>query len=84
MTGNSRNPADPIEHVIEAALAPGDFIEDYACFSFISDLAEVEEQIAKTEHGRVVALYESFIAGCYEKGSEVDAPVAVLACSSVP
>jgi hypothetical protein len=46
--------------------SPRDFIEDYARFSFVSDLAEVEEQIAKTEHGRAVALYESFIAGSYE------------------
>ena len=71
-TGNSRSPADPIERVNRGGARPRDFIEDYACFSFVSDLAEVEEQIAKTVHGRAVALYESSIAGSYEKGSEVD------------
>ena len=56
---------------IEAALAPA-ISSRITYFSFVSDLAEVEEQIAKTVHGRAVALYESSIAGSYEKGSEVD------------
>jgi hypothetical protein len=42
VTGNSRSPVDPIERVNRGGARPRDFIEDYACFSFVSDLAEVE------------------------------------------
>lgn len=72
MTWNSRSPVDPIERVNRGGARPRDFVKDHAFFSFVSDLTELEEEIAKTVHGRAVALYESFIVGSYETGSEVD------------
>ena len=67
--------ADPIEQVIERALNPGAFISDGGCFSFVSDLDEVAAKIAKltrSDPARAVALYETFLAGCYEKAEEID------------
>jgi hypothetical protein len=64
-----------VARAIENALAPGRFIEDRACFSFVGDLERVAASVAKivrTEPGRAEWLYESFIAGCYAKGDEVD------------
>ncbi len=60
---------------VEDALAPGWFVEDRACFSFVGDVEDVEATIAgivPAEPGRAEWLYESFIAGCYAKGDEVD------------
>jgi hypothetical protein len=71
VTGNSRSPADPIERVIEAALAPAISSRITLASPSSATWRRLREQIAKTEHGRAVALYEYFIAGSYEKGSEV-------------
>jgi hypothetical protein len=71
----ARGPRDPLEREIEAALDPGRFVGDRSCFSFVSDLEEVESDIAallESAPGRAVALYEAFIAGCYEKVEELD------------
>lgn len=75
MTRKTRGKRDPVEHEIEVALNPGAFISDRACFSFVSDLHEVATSIAKlteAEPSRAVPLYETFLAGCYEKVEQLD------------
>ena len=67
--------ADPLEREIELALKPGAFISDRACFKFAGELDELASRIAEleaTDPARTVALYEAFLAGCYEKVGEVD------------
>jgi tetratricopeptide (TPR) repeat protein len=67
--------ADPLEQEIEAALQPGFFIKYRAGSAFVEDLDCVEEKIAKlvrSAPARAVALYETFLAGCYEKAEELD------------
>jgi hypothetical protein len=66
---------DGLELEIEAALDPGRYVYDGACFSFVGDLHEVEARVAglvEAAPERAVALYEAFLAGCYEKADEVD------------
>jgi len=75
MRRKSGGQADPIEHQIELALRPGTFIRDHACFSFVSGLEEVAVGIGKltgNDPARAVALFETFLAGCYEKADELD------------
>ena len=75
MTERRRRRVDPVESDIEAALAPGRFIPDRISFTFVSELEGVAGTIAKLisiEPARAVGLYESFLAGCYEKAEEVD------------
>lgn len=75
MTASGRVRRDHLEREIEATLDPGQFVRDRACFSFVSDLEELEDEIAKivpVEPARAVALYEAFLAGCYEKAEELD------------
>lgn len=75
MTRKPRSRTDPLESVIETALAPGRFISYKANFDFVRDLEQVEEQLRRltpTEPARVIALYETFLAGCYEKAEEID------------
>jgi len=67
--------SDPLESDIERALCPGDFISYRGCWDFVSDLERVQGKIAKllyTEPARAVSLYETFLAGCYEKAEELD------------
>jgi len=71
----ARGPADPIESAMEMALAPGRFISEGASDSFVRGLEEVAQQVGgiiEASPDRAVALYETFIAGCYEKAEEVD------------
>ncbi|MCC6130890.1 MAG: hypothetical protein IT186_13280 [Acidobacteria bacterium] len=66
---------DPIEREIEAALDPGAFIPDRACFSFVGGLDEVSAGIAKliaSDPSRAAGLYETFLAACYMKIEELD------------
>lgn len=66
---------DLIEQAMEFALQLGDFINYGAAWSFVTGLEEVEGQIEKLLHDeseRAVDLYETFIAGCYEKAEEID------------
>jgi len=75
MTRRPRAKADPLEHEIELALNPGVFIADRGCSKFVRDLDEVSAKIAElvdTAPARAVALYATFLAGCYEKAEEVD------------
>ena len=75
MTERRRRRVDPVESEIEAALQPGSFIPDRACFTFVSNLEGVAATIGKLvpiEATRAVELYETFLAGCYEKAEELD------------
>jgi tetratricopeptide (TPR) repeat protein len=73
MKRKPRRGADPIEGQMELALNPGAFIPDRECFSFVSGLEEVAAEVAKligTDSARAATLYETFLAGCYEKAEE--------------
>jgi len=75
MTRGHARRGDRIEEAIEAVLQPGRFIAYGAAWSFVDSVEKVEAQIAKlvrTSPARAVALYETFIAGCYEKVEEID------------
>jgi len=64
-----------MERLIETALAPGRFVSDGGNFSFVSELGTAEHELAKlipTAPAQAVALYETFLAGCYEKAEEID------------
>ena len=67
--------ADPLEQEIEDAFRPGHFVEYGAGGSFVEGLDRVEEKLAMlvgSAPARAVALYESFLAGSYEKADELD------------
>jgi hypothetical protein len=66
---------DPVEAEIEHALDPGRFISDRGCFRFVDDLEQVAAAIGRLvtdDPERAATLYETFLAGCYEKAEEVD------------
>ncbi len=66
---------DRIESEIELALEPGQFIRRGAAWPFVEGLECIEYKIAALVHSspeRAVALYETFVAGCYEKADEID------------
>jgi tetratricopeptide (TPR) repeat protein len=70
-----RHRRDPIDHAMELALQLGDFVDYGAAWSFVTGLEEVEGQIEKFLHHKpehAIDLYETFIAGCYEKADEID------------
>jgi hypothetical protein len=51
------------------------FISYGACFSFVSRLEEIAAKIAtvvNTDPSHALELYETFLAGCYEKAGELD------------
>ena len=54
------------------ALRPGRYISEHASCSFVNELESVATRIAEADPERAVGLYETFIAACYEKASEVD------------
>lgn len=72
----ARKGRDPLEHAIEAALAPGAFVGYGDNWSFVEDLEVVRVGIAalikEGEPERAVALLETFLAGCYEKSEQID------------
>ena len=75
MTRGPRAIAKQMERLIESALIPGRFISHHADFSFVEELSAVEKQLAKlisTDPAQAVWLYETFLAGCYEKAEEID------------
>jgi len=75
MTTGPRAIAKQMERLIESALMPGRFISHHADFSFVEELSAVEKQLAKlvrTDPAQAAALYETFLAGCYEKAEEID------------
>jgi tetratricopeptide (TPR) repeat protein len=64
-----------MERLIESALMPGRYISHHADLSFVEELGAVEKQLAKlisTDPAQAVSLYETFLAGCYEKAEEID------------
>ncbi len=64
-----------MERLIETALMPGRFISYNAGFSFVRDLEAVEERLSKclsANPAQAVGLYETLLAGCYEKAGEID------------
>ena len=66
---------DPLEAAIETALRPGQFIDWRMESTFTSDLHAIAAQIDQlvlTDPERAVRIYESFLAGCYEKAEEID------------
>jgi len=75
MTRRPRSKPDPIERAIELALHPAEFISARACFSFVHGLEEIAASMAElkqTDPARAITLYETFLAGCYEKVEELD------------
>jgi tetratricopeptide (TPR) repeat protein len=67
--------ADPFEREIEAALQPGRFVRHAGVWSFVEGLGRIEARIARFVRGspaRAAVLYETFLAGCYQKAEEVD------------
>jgi hypothetical protein len=75
MTRRRPRQRDPLEAAIEAALQPGRFIAYGAGWEFISGLEAVAGQLEKLVHTdpeRAVGLYETFLAGCYEKAEALD------------
>jgi len=66
---------DALEVTIESALEPGRFITYRAGWDFPLALEEVAAQIRKLvaqDPERAIRLYETFLAGCYEKAGELD------------
>lgn len=75
MTRQTNSPKDAIEREIETSLKPGVFVSDRDCYAFTNELDKVVARLAKlteSEPARAVALYEVFLAGCYQKIEEVD------------
>lgn len=74
MSATSSHP-DPMEAEIERALDPGRFVSDRGCFRFVDGLEQVAAAIGRLvgdDPERAATLYETFLAGCYEKAEEVD------------
>lgn len=67
---------DTLERSIERALLPDQFIRYQYASEFVAGLERVKSQIdalvASGEPDRAANLYESLIAGCYEKAEEID------------
>lgn len=64
-----------MEVAIETALRPGQFIDWKLGSTFTSELHAVVAQIDQLlpiDPERAVSLYESLLAGCYEKAEEID------------
>jgi hypothetical protein len=60
---------------MEVALQPGRFIASAAVWDFVSSLEGVDGHLAelvRADPERAVSLYETFLAGCYEKAEELD------------
>ena len=75
MTTRRSGRRDPLETAIEITLEPGRFIAYRAGSDFVSSLEEVAgqlEALVRTDARRAVRLYETFLAGCYEKAEELD------------
>lgn len=75
MPARREKKTDVLEREIEAALQPGCFIKCGAGWAFVEGLERVEKEVAKlvrSAPARAAALYETFVAGCYEKAEELD------------
>ncbi len=75
MTKSHRGKQHPIAGEIELSLSPGAFISYYAMSSFVEDLEAVASKLSSFRQenaSAAVRLYETFLAGCYEKADEID------------
>jgi len=75
MTRQRPTHRDALETAIESALEPGHFVGYGAGADFVSGLEEVAAKIGRlleSNPDRAVLLYETFLAGCYEKVEELD------------
>jgi hypothetical protein len=75
MTKQARTGAKQLERLIETALMPGRFVSYNAGFSFVRGLETVEQRLLQClpeNPAQAVRLYETFLAGCYEKANEID------------
>ena len=75
MTTRRPRQRDPLEAAIEVALQPRRFIAYGAGWDFVSSLEGVAaqlERLVRADPGRAVNLYETFLAGSYEKAEELD------------
>ena len=75
MTTQKPRRRDPLEAAIEVALQPGRFIAYRLGWDFVASLAGVAaqlERLVRADPGRAVSLYETFLAGSYEKAEELD------------
>jgi hypothetical protein len=81
MTRRPRGRTGPFESNIETALAPGRYVSHNANYDFVRGLEFVEQQLQgliPTESIPAIALYETFLAGCYEKAEGIDDSSASL------
>lgn len=71
-----RKSKDQLITEIESALSPGYFISYNRSWEFVGDLGDMKKKldslVANGEAERAVALFEIFLAGCYEKAEEID------------
>src|SRR5689334_1069650 len=75
MRQKMRADRDPIEDAIEQALKPDVYIDYDATWPFVAALEEpvrMIDEVLKADPQRGMALYEAFLAGCYEKAEEID------------
>ncbi len=75
MARKPRTKMDPFEREIELAFEPGTFMPDGMCFSFVRGLEQIAAKIdtmVGSEPTRAEVLYESFLAGCYQKADDLD------------
>jgi hypothetical protein len=75
MTTRRPGRRDPLEAAVEVALQPGRFIASRVSWDFVSSLDEIAGQLdalVGIDARRAVGLYETFLAGGYEKAEEVD------------
>ena len=66
---------DTLEVAIETALRPGEFISFRTRYEFVEGLESLASEVlklVKTDAARSSGLFETFIAGCFEKANEVD------------
>ncbi len=66
---------DALEAAIESAIEPGRFVTYGASWEFVSGLEVVAARVGKlvaSDPKRAARLYETFLAGCYEKAEELD------------
>jgi len=72
----AKTESDPLLSEIEQKLCLGRFVRYGDMFDFVRHLEQVEQRlealVSDGEADRAVALYEAFLAGCYEKIEECD------------
>lgn len=73
---NKARTLHPLIQVIERALAPGTFVAYGRSWDFVRSLDDVKNRldvmVKAGEARKAVELYETFVAGCYDKAEEID------------